>query len=86
MYIFISHILLHSVFGVLAEIVDIGARKDKCILSGILYSVAMMTVFFGGHFDMVLIGRIIYGAASALHHSSFESYVINEVNLNDHIC
>eukprot|EP00596_Hydrurales_sp_CCMP1899_P004131 CAMPEP_0119035336 /NCGR_PEP_ID=MMETSP1177-20130426/2261_1 /TAXON_ID=2985 /ORGANISM="Ochromonas sp, Strain CCMP1899" /LENGTH=245 /DNA_ID=CAMNT_0006993399 /DNA_START=470 /DNA_END=1204 /DNA_ORIENTATION=+ len=37
-----------------------------------------MTVFFGGHFDMVLIGRIIYGAASALHHSSFESYVINE--------
>ena len=66
------------IFGVLTEIIDVGARKDKCVLSGILYSVAMLTVFFGGHFETVLIGRIIYGAASALHHSSFESYVINE--------
>ena len=64
--------------GILTEIVDVGTRKDKCVLSGILYSVAMLTIFLGGHFDMVLIGRVVYGAASALHHSSFESYVINE--------
>ena len=64
--------------GVLAEIVDVGTKKDKCVMSGILYSVAMLTIFLGGHFDTVLIGRIIYGAASALHHSSFESYVITE--------
>jgi hypothetical protein len=76
--LYIVTIISTTVFGVLTEIVDIGARKDKCVLSGILYSVAMLTIFFGGHFDMVLIGRIIYGAASALHHSSFESYVINE--------
>ena len=41
------------IFGVLTEIIDVGARKDKCVLSGILYSVAMLTVFFGGHFETV---------------------------------
>ena len=65
-------------FGVLAEIVDLGSRKDKCVLSGVLYSASMLTVFLGGHFDVVLIGRLVYGAASALHHSSFEAYVIHE--------
>ena len=64
--------------GILTEIVDIGTKKDKCVLSGILYTVAMLTIFLGGHFDLVLIGRVVYGAASALHHSSFESYVISE--------
>jgi hypothetical protein len=64
--------------GMLVEVVDVGSRKDKCVLSGILYSVAMLTVFLGGHFDIVLLGRVVYGAASALHHSSFEAYVIQE--------
>ena len=64
--------------GILTEIVDVGTRKNKCILSGILYTISMLTIFVGGHFDLVLIGRLVYGAAAALHHSSFESYVINE--------
>ena len=76
--LYIVTIISTTFFGVLTEIIDVGERKSKCVMSGILYSVAMLTIFFGGHFETVLIGRIIYGAASALHHSSFESYVINE--------
>lgn len=68
-----------TVVGVLMEIIDIGTRKDKCILSAILYSVSMFSIFFGGHkhFEMLMMGRIVYGAASSLHHSAFESYAHN---------
>jgi hypothetical protein len=76
--LYIVTIVSTTGFGVLTEIVDVGSRKDKCVLSGVLYSVSMLTVFLGGHFDVVLIGRLVYGAASALHHSSFEAYVIQE--------
>lgn len=60
------------------EIVDFGARKDKCVLSALLYSISMFSLFFGGHFEFLLIGRLVYGAASSLHHTSFESYAIHE--------
>lgn len=64
--------------GVATEIVDFGARKDKCVLSALLYSISMFSLFFGGHFEMLMIGRLVYGAASSLHHTSFESYAIHE--------
>ena len=76
--LYVVTIVSTTACGVLTEIIDVGSRKNKCVLSGILYCVAMSTIFFGGHYDLVFLGRIIYGAASALHHSSFESYVIHE--------
>jgi hypothetical protein len=76
--LYVVTIVSTTACGVLTEIIDVGSRKNKCVLSGILYCVAMSTIFIGGHYDLVLLGRIIYGAASALHHSSFESYVIHE--------
>ena len=30
--------------GILTEIVDVGTRKNKCILSGILYTISMLTI------------------------------------------
>jgi hypothetical protein len=48
------------------------------VLSALLYGISMCSIFLGGHFDRLLLGRVIYGAASSLHHSSFEAYVIHE--------
>lgn len=67
-----------SIFNVLLEIIDIGSKKDKCILSTILYCVSMSSVFLGGHHKMLSLGRIAYGAGAALQHSVFEAYVIHE--------
>jgi hypothetical protein len=78
--LYITTIVSTTGFGVIYEIFDIGSRKDKCILSALLYSVSMLSIFFGNsrHFGLLLLGRVLYGSASALHHSSFESYVIYE--------
>lgn len=68
-----------AVTSIVMEVVDLGTRKDKCALSAGLYSLSMFSIFFGGHkhMEMLMIGRIIYGTASALHHSSFENYALN---------
>lgn len=78
--LYVVTIISTTGFGVLADIVDVGGRKDKCILSAVLYSIAMASMFFGKgtHFETLMLGRVVYGAASALHHSSFEAYVIHE--------
>lgn len=76
--LYIVTIVATTGFGVLVEIVDIGTRKSKSVLSALLYFIAMMSCFFGGHFDMLLMGRIVYGAASALHHSALEAYVVHK--------
>jgi len=76
--LYIVTIVSTTIFGLLAEIVDIGSRKDKCVLSAILYSISMLSLFFGGHYEMLLMGRVTYGAAAAFHHSSFEAYIIHE--------
>eukprot|EP00981_Chlorochromonas_danica_P005213 scaffold1046_cov162-Ochromonas_danica.AAC.43 len=60
------------------EIVDIGAKKDRCVLTALLYSASMFSIFFGGHYEMVLLGRLLYGAAQALQHSSFEAYALQQ--------
>lgn len=69
-----STVLAH----IIMDIVDLGTRKDKCVLSAALYSISMFSIFFGGHYEMLLIGRIVYGVASALQHTSFESYGIHQ--------
>lgn len=65
-------------FSIISEIVDIGSKKDKCALSALLYGVSMLTILSGGHYEMLLIGRLFHGAASALQQSSFESYALSE--------
>lgn len=76
--LYVVTIISTTGFGVLTEIIDIGSRKDKCVISATMYAVGMFSMLFGGHFEMLLLGRVVYGAASALHHSSFEGYVIHE--------
>lgn len=77
--LYLTTVVSTTVTGIVMEVVDLGTRKDKCALSAGLYSLSMFSIFFGGHkhMEMLMIGRIVYGAASALHHSSFENYAIN---------
>jgi hypothetical protein len=77
--LYIVTIISTTAFGVLIEIVDFGSRKDKCVVAAGLYALSMFSIFlFGGHFETLLLGRVVYGAASALHHSAFELYAIHE--------
>ena len=76
--IYITTVVSTTVWGILIEIFDIGSRKTKCFLAAALYAAALFTLSFGGHYEMVLLSRIMFGAASALHHSSFEAYVIHQ--------
>jgi len=77
--LYIVTVVATTAFGVLLEIVDLGSRKDKCVLAAILYAVSMVSILlFGGHFETLLLSRVVYGAASSLHHSAFELYAIHE--------
>ena len=76
--LYIVTVISSTAFGIVTEIVDFGARKDKCVLSAVLYAVSICSCFFGGHFETLLLGRVVYGAASALHHSAFEMYAVHE--------
>lgn len=76
--IYITTIVSTTVWGVLIEIFDIGSRRTKCALSAVLYGASMFALYFGGHYEMILLSRVIFGAASALHQSSYEAYVIHQ--------
>lgn len=76
--LYITTITASTLAGVATEIVDVGTRKDKCVISAMLYSISMFSILFGGHYEMILLGRIVYGVASSLHHTSFESYAVHE--------
>lgn len=69
-----------TVCGVGLEVADFGTRKVKCTLSAVLYFVALFSLCCDDHYDMLMMGRVIYGAGCALHHgldqSSFENYAI----------
>jgi MFS family permease len=70
--------IVSSTFGaILLEIADLGARRDKCILCAILYCLAMLTMFSGSHYEMLMLGRVIYGLAAALQHNCFEAYAVH---------
>ncbi len=76
--LYITTVVSSTVTHLVTEVVDLGAKRDKCVLSALLYSVSMFSIFFGGHYEMLLMGRIVYGAASALQHSAFEAYAVHE--------
>lgn len=69
-----------TVCGMALEVADFGTRKVKCTLSAVLYFLALFSLCCDDHYDMLMMGRVIYGAGCALHHgldqSSFESYAI----------
>jgi hypothetical protein len=65
-------------FGILLEIVDIGSRKTKCCLSALLFAASLFSMCFEGHEGRLMLGRVVYGAATALLHSSFNSYLVNQ--------
>jgi len=67
------------VFSLVVEVVDFGPRKSKSMVSSLLFAAAMATVLAsGGHFELLLLGRVAYGAAQALSQVSFEAYAVHE--------
>jgi MFS family permease len=76
--LYLVTVISTTLASIALEIVDVGTRKDKCVLSAILYSVSMFAMFFGGHYEMLLMGRIVYGTATALQQAAFESYAIHQ--------
>ena len=75
--LYAATIISTTLTSVGTEIVDLGSRRDKCVLSAALYCASMFSLLFGGHFEMLLLGRLVYGAAASLHHSCFEAYAVH---------
>eukprot|EP01031_Cornospumella_fuschlensis_P047784 gene47784-58539_t len=76
--LYLAGVISSSVSSTLLEVIDMASRKNKCILCALLYLTALFSLFFGGHYEMLVIGRILYGAASALQHSAFEAYLLQQ--------
>jgi hypothetical protein len=76
--LFVTSTVTSALFGILSETFDVGGRKYKYALSIFLYFLSMTTILIGTSLDHYIIGRVCYGAASALHHTSFESYLLHE--------
>lgn len=76
--LYLVTVIATTLASIALEIVDVGTRKDKCVLSAVLYSVSMFAMFFGGHYEMLLMGRIVYGTAAALQQAAFESYAVHQ--------
>jgi MFS family permease len=76
--LYLVTVIASTIFSILLEIVDLGTRKDKCVLSALLYSVSMFSMLFGGHYEMLLLSRILYGFAAALQQTSFELYAVHQ--------
>jgi hypothetical protein len=82
--LYLIYIVSTAVFAVLLEIIDFGTRKGKCVTSAILYFVSLFSLCCDDHYDMLMLGRVCYGAATALHHGldmgngTFENYAIHQ--------
>jgi MFS transporter, MFS domain-containing protein family, molybdate-anion transporter len=77
--LYVVQVLSSTVFTFVAEVVDIGSRKNKSVISATLFAVSTFSVLIsGGHYELLLLGRVVFGAGEALYHSSFESYAIHE--------
>lgn len=76
--LYVAGVISSTLFGVLTEAIDIGSKRDKCILSAVLYTIATFSLFSGGHFEVLMLGRVVYGAASVLLHTTFDAYMVHE--------
>jgi len=65
-------------FNVALDVVDIGTRKNKCMLSAILFGTSMFTLYSRGHDGLYLLGRVAYGAANSLLQSAFNAYLVQQ--------
>jgi len=74
--LYLATVISSTITNVGLEIFDLGTRKSKCLLSSVLYAVAMGSIFMGSHYELLVMGRVIYGVAQALQHSAFESYAV----------
>ena len=77
--LFLISLASTTFFGLFIEIIDIGSKRMKCILSAILFGLGTLTMFLH-NYDILVIGRIFYGIGSSLLHSGFDSYLIHEHN------
>jgi MFS transporter, MFS domain-containing protein family, molybdate-anion transporter len=75
--LYIVSICSSAFFNVIAEVIDIGSRRGKCVLATILYFIATLSLF-SGNFEFLLLGRIFYGGGSVLLHSAFDAYMVHE--------
>jgi MFS transporter, MFS domain-containing protein family, molybdate-anion transporter len=75
--LFIVSVSSSTLLGVIAEMIDLGSRRDKCVLSMILYFVASVSLYVS-NYEILLLGRIVYGGGSVLLHSAFDAYMVHE--------
>lgn len=76
--LYIVTIVSSAAFGAVIEIIDIGSRKSKCIMTALLFAISLFTLYDGSNYELLLLGRVVYGLASVLLHSAFESYLVHE--------
>jgi hypothetical protein len=75
--LYIVSICSIAFFNVLLEIIDLGSRRGKCVLSTVLFLIATLTLF-SNNFEILLLGRIFYGGGSVLLHTAFDAFLIHE--------
>lgn len=77
--LYVVSVLSSAIFSIVFEVVDMfSSRRDKCVSSCFLYAISMFSLFLGPHYEMLLFGRVLYGAASALQQIGFEAYGAHE--------
>ena len=76
--LYVATIVSTAIFGVLAEVVDVGSRKKKCVITAVLFCISFVTMCNGKNFELLLLGRVLYGAATVLLHSAFDAYIVHE--------
>lgn len=76
--LYLVTIVSTTIFNIILEIIDMGTRKTKCILSSLLFAISMFTLYFRGSIGLYMLGRVIYGAANSLLHNAFNSYLVQQ--------
>jgi len=77
--LYVITVVTTTVFGVLSDIVDFGSRRNKCVVSALLFTLSMGCILLSnGHFDLLMLSRVTYGIASSLLHSAFDAYLVQE--------
>jgi hypothetical protein len=78
--LYLATIISQTIGHIFLEIIEFTSRKEKCILSCLLYSISMFSIIFGSsqHYEMLLIGRLLYGFASSLKETNYESYAVHQ--------
>ena len=76
--LYIVTIVSTTACSVLSDVIDFGPRRNKCIISAFLLFMSMLCIYSGGHYELLMLSRVSYGAASSLLHSEFDAYLVQE--------